>query len=54
MFNFVQVQGQFRRKAALDSRQAARKGEGHLCPSQREDLALTLHCVQPQEYIEVF
>ncbi len=29
MFNFVQVQGQFRRIAELDSRQAARKGEGH-------------------------
>jgi hypothetical protein len=27
MFNFVQVQGQFRRKAELDSRQAARKGD---------------------------
>jgi len=29
MFNFVQVQEQFRRIAELDSRQAARTGEGH-------------------------
>ena len=28
MFNFVQIQGQFRGIAELDSRQAARKGEG--------------------------
>jgi hypothetical protein len=55
MFNFVQVQGQFRRKAELDSRQAARKGDpAGLRESQREDLALSLHYVQPQEYIEVF
>ena len=51
----IQVQGQFRRKAELDSRQAARKGDpAVLRESQREDLALTLHCVQPQEYIEYF
>jgi hypothetical protein len=29
MFNFVQVQGQFHITVELDSRQAARKGEGH-------------------------
>jgi len=28
-FSGIQVQGQFRRIAELDSRQAARKGEGH-------------------------
>ena len=39
MFNFVQVQGQFRRKAELDSRQAARKGDpAGLRESQREHL----------------
>ena len=55
MFNFVQVQGLFRRTAELDSRQAARQGDpARLRESQREDLALTLHCVQPQEYIEYF
>jgi hypothetical protein len=38
MFKFVQVQGQFRRKAELDSRQAARKGDpAGLRESQRED-----------------
>jgi hypothetical protein len=38
MFNFVQVQGQFRRKAELDSRQAARQGDpAGLRESQRED-----------------
>jgi hypothetical protein len=43
MFNFVQVQGQFRRKAELDSRQAAREGDpAGLRESQREDLALTV------------
>jgi transposase len=43
MFNFVQVQGQFRRKAELDSRQAARKGDpAGLRESQREDLALSV------------
>jgi hypothetical protein len=43
MFNFVQVQGQFHRKAELDSRQAARKGDpAGLRESQREDLALTV------------
>jgi len=43
MFNFVQVQGQFRRTVELDSRQAARKGDpAGLRESQREDLALTV------------
>jgi hypothetical protein len=38
MFNFVQVQGQFRRKAELDRRQAARKGDpAELREGQRED-----------------
>ena len=51
----IQVQGQSRWKAELDSRQAARKGDpAVLRVSQREDLALTLHCVQPQEHIEYF
>jgi transposase len=39
----IQVQGQFRRKAELDSRQAARKGDpAGLRESQHEDLALTV------------
>jgi hypothetical protein len=39
----------------LDSRQVARKGDpAGLRESQREDLALSLHCVQPEEYIEYF
>jgi hypothetical protein len=43
MFKFVQVQGQFRRKAELDSRRAARKGDpAGLRESQREDLALSV------------
>ena len=43
MFNFVQVQGLFRRTAELDSRQAARQGDpARLRESQREDLALTV------------
>jgi len=36
-------------------RRRTRKGEGHgRAPSQREDLALTLHFVQPEEYFEYF
>jgi hypothetical protein len=55
VFNFVQVQGQFHITVELDSRQAARKGDpAGMWESQREDLALSLHCVQPQEYIEYF
>jgi hypothetical protein len=48
MFNVVQVQGQFHITVELDSRQAARKGDpAGLRESQREDLALSLHFVQP-------
>ena len=55
MLNFVQVQGQFHITVELDSRQAVRKGDpAGLRESQREDLALSLHFVQPQEYIEYF
>jgi len=63
MFNFVLVQGQFRRIAELDSRQAARKGEGMDAPSQHEDfnhrhtlsiprIELKLHFVQNVEPVE--
>jgi hypothetical protein len=55
MFNFAQVQGQFHITVELDSRQAACKGDpAGLRESQREDLALSLHCVQPEEYMQYF
>jgi hypothetical protein len=47
MFNFVQVQGQCRRKAALDGRQAARKGEGHGGPESTRRF-------QPEEHVWYF
>jgi len=54
MLNFVQVQGQFRRIAELDKIYFARRARGMDAPSQRENIALKLHFVQMQEYIEYF
>ena len=54
MFNFVQVQGQFCRIAELDNCQVARRVRGMDAPSQSENIALKLHFVQMQQYIEYF
>ena len=42
---FIRVQGQFRRIAELDSRQAARQGEGHGRPESTRRF-------KPQAYIQ--
>jgi len=54
MFNFVQVQGQFRRIAELDKIYLPGRARGMDAPSQRKNIALKLHFVQPYEYIGYF